>query len=87
MSFSSSSFINFCSALMKYRLFNANLCSELIYTDWSLWGRKLAKLAKFLTIPNPWSLCKELFALLSLPVRRRVAVLLFSFKMVLPRQG
>lgn len=72
---------------MKYRLFNANLCSELIYTDWSLWGRKLAKLAKFLTIPNPWSLCKELFALLSLPVRRRVAVLLFSFKMVLPRQG
>lgn len=74
-SFSLSSFINFCSALMKYRLLSANLCSELLYTDWSLWGNKSVKLAQFLTTPNPWSICRGLFALLSLPVSTR---LLFS---------
>lgn len=68
----SSSFINFYSALLKYRLFSANLCRELLYTDWPLWGRKLVKLAQFLTTPNPWSICKGLLALLSLPVSTRL---------------
>lgn len=82
----SSSFINFCSTLMKLRLLSANLGRELLYTDRLLWGRKLVKVAKFLTIPNPWSICKDLFALLSLPVSTRL-LLSSSFVMALPRQA
>lgn len=81
----SSSFLSFCSALMKYRLFSANLCRELLYTDWPL-RKEIGQTGPIFDHSKPMEHLQGPSCPAQPPCEHQAAALLSSFVVALPRQ-